>query len=63
VSRANSICDQWQAGAGPLADAKLTPYRAIKRALTFLHSGSMAVVIGVGGLGRLALELPRVVAP
>jgi alcohol dehydrogenase, propanol-preferring len=45
--------------AAPLSDAALTPYHAIKRALPLLHPGSTAVVIGVGGLGHLAVQILR----
>jgi propanol-preferring alcohol dehydrogenase len=45
--------------AAPLADAGLTPYHAVKRALRDLSPGSAAVVIGVGGLGHVAVQLLR----
>jgi propanol-preferring alcohol dehydrogenase len=45
--------------AAPLADAALTPYHAVKRALRDLRPGSAAVVIGVGGLGHVAVQLLR----
>ncbi|HEX6997219.1 MAG TPA: NAD(P)-dependent alcohol dehydrogenase [Gammaproteobacteria bacterium] len=51
------------AKAAPLSDAALTPYHAIKRALPRLHAGSTAVVIGIGGLGHMAIQLLRVLAP
>jgi propanol-preferring alcohol dehydrogenase len=51
------------AKAAPLSDAALTPYHAIKRALPQLNAGSTAVVIGVGGLGHMAIQLLRVLAP
>jgi propanol-preferring alcohol dehydrogenase len=51
------------AKAAPLSDAALTPYHAIKRALPHLHAGGTAVVIGVGGLGHMAIQLLRVLAP
>jgi propanol-preferring alcohol dehydrogenase len=44
--------------AAPLADAALTPYHAIRRALP-LSPGATAVVIGVGGLGHTAVQLLR----
>ncbi|WP_224242002.1 NAD(P)-dependent alcohol dehydrogenase [Hyalangium gracile] len=47
----------------PLVDAALTPYHAIKRALPQLVPGSTAVVIGVGGLGQMAVQLLRAVSP
>jgi propanol-preferring alcohol dehydrogenase len=51
------------AKAAPLSDAALTPYHAIKRALPHLHPDSTAVVVGVGGLGHMAVQLLRVLAP
>jgi alcohol dehydrogenase, propanol-preferring len=45
--------------AAPLADAALTPYHAVKRALRDLRPGSAAVIIGVGGLGHVAVQLLR----
>src|SRR5690625_1233286 len=43
----------------PLTDAGLTPYHAIKRSLRWLYAGSTTVVIGVGGLGHVAIQLLR----
>jgi propanol-preferring alcohol dehydrogenase len=51
------------AKAAPLSDAALTPYHAIKRALPHLHAGATVVVIGVGGLGHMAVQLVRALAP
>jgi propanol-preferring alcohol dehydrogenase len=51
------------ASAAPLSDAALTPYHAIKRALPHLHADTTVVVIGVGGLGHMAIQLLRVLAP
>jgi propanol-preferring alcohol dehydrogenase len=51
------------AKAAPLGDAALTPYHAIKRALPNLHGESTVVVLGVGGLGHMAIQLLRVLAP
>jgi propanol-preferring alcohol dehydrogenase len=45
--------------AAPLTDAGLTTYTAIKPALPWLVPGSTAVVIGVGGLGLLAVQFLR----
>jgi propanol-preferring alcohol dehydrogenase len=45
--------------AAPLTDAGLTTYTAIKPALPTLVPGSTAVVIGVGGLGLLAVQFLR----
>jgi propanol-preferring alcohol dehydrogenase len=43
--------------AAPLTDAGLTPYRAVKRVLPKLTPDSSVVVIGVGGLGYLAVQI------
>lgn len=46
--------------AAPLADAGLTPYHAIKRALPSLAGGGRsALVIGLGGLGLVAVQILR----
>ena len=44
------------ADAAPLTDAGLTSYHAVKRCLPLLTPDTAAVVIGVGGLGHLAVE-------
>jgi propanol-preferring alcohol dehydrogenase len=49
--------------AAPLTDAALTPYHAIKRSLHKLVPGSHAVVIGVGGLGHMAVQILAAVSP
>ncbi len=51
------------AKAAPLSDAALTPYHAIRRALPHLNADSTVVVLGVGGLGHMAIQLLRVLAP
>jgi len=45
--------------AAPLTDAGLTPYHAVNRARHLLTPGNTAVVIGVGGLGHLAIQILR----
>jgi alcohol dehydrogenase, propanol-preferring len=57
------IGDLDPAVAAPLADAALTPYHAIRRALGLLRPGAAAVVIGVGGLGHVAVQLLRALSP
>ena len=47
----------------PLSDAALTPYHAIQSALPLLSPGTWALVIGVGGLGHMAVQLLRAVSP
>ena len=49
--------------AAPLSDAALTPYHAIKRSLHLLVPGSTAVVVGVGGLGHMAVQILRALSP
>lgn len=49
--------------AAPLTDAALTPYHAVKRSLELLVPGSTAVVIGVGGLGHMAVQILRALSP
>ncbi|MDW7982992.1 MAG: NAD(P)-dependent alcohol dehydrogenase [Thermomicrobium sp.] len=43
----------------PLADAGLTAYRAAKRAARSLPPDGWGVVIGIGGLGHIALQVLR----
>lgn len=43
----------------PLADAGLTAYRAAKRAARIVPPDGWAVVIGIGGLGHIALQVLR----
>jgi propanol-preferring alcohol dehydrogenase len=45
--------------AAPLTDAGLTPYHAIKRCLPQLRPNGTAVVIGVGGIGHMAVQILR----
>ncbi len=45
--------------AAVLADAGLVPYHSINATRDLLRPGSTAVVVGVGGLGRFAVELLR----
>lgn len=46
--------------AAPLSDAGLTPYHAIKKSLPVLQKGGATVlVIGLGGLGQLAVQILR----
>jgi propanol-preferring alcohol dehydrogenase len=49
--------------AGPLDDAGLTPYHAIRTSMPWLEVGSVATVIGIGGLGHLAIQILRAVSP
>lgn len=48
--------------AAPLSDAALTPYHAIKRNLHKLEPGTAVVVIGVGGLGHMAVQILQAIS-
>jgi NAD+-dependent secondary alcohol dehydrogenase Adh1 len=48
------------AAAAPHADAGLTAYHAVKKLVPRLVPGTTAAVIGVGGVGHIALQLLRV---
>ena len=43
----------------PLADAGLTAYHAIKKALPLLYPGTTCAVIGAGGLGHIGIQCLR----
>ena len=45
------------AQAAPLTDAGLTPYHAVQVSGELLQPGATCVVIGVGGLGHLAIQI------
>jgi len=45
------------AQAAPLTDAGLTPYHAIQVSRDLLQPGATCVVIGVGGLGHMAIQI------
>ncbi len=45
--------------AAPLSDAALTPYHAIKSAMPWLTPDASVLVIGVGGLGHMAVQILR----
>lgn len=49
--------------AAPLSDAALTPYHAVKLALDKLIPGTSVLVIGVGGLGHMAVQIVRALSP
>ncbi|MFT4102434.1 MAG: NAD(P)-dependent alcohol dehydrogenase [Burkholderiaceae bacterium] len=49
--------------AAPLSDAALTPYHAIKAALPWLRPGADVLLIGVGGLGHMAVQLLKTLSP
>jgi alcohol dehydrogenase, propanol-preferring len=45
--------------AAPLADAGVTPWRAVQRASAWLKPGARVLLIGLGGLGQFALQYLR----
>jgi propanol-preferring alcohol dehydrogenase len=45
--------------AAPLADAGITPYRAVRRVRPWLEGGARVLVIGCGALGQFALQYLR----
>ena len=47
--------------AAPLADAGVTPYRAVRRAEPWLTPGARVFLIGCGALGQFALQFLRLV--
>lgn len=47
----------------PLSDAALTPYHAIKAALPLLTPDATVLVLGVGGLGHMAVQILRALTP
>lgn len=51
------IGDLDMAQAAPLTDAGLTPYHAINSTRRGLRAGGTCVVIGVGGLGHMAVQI------
>jgi propanol-preferring alcohol dehydrogenase len=49
--------------AAPLSDAALTPYHAIKAAMPRLTPDASVLVIGVGGLGHMAVQILQALTP
>ena len=49
--------------AAPLADAGVTPYRAVRRIAPRLDPDSTVMVIGAGGLGQFALQYVKLLTP
>jgi propanol-preferring alcohol dehydrogenase len=45
--------------AAPLTDAALTPYHAIRRSWPKLTPDSFIVIIGIGGLGHMAVQIAK----
>ena len=57
ASRLLHVGDLDLAQAAPLTDAGLTPYHAIELARPELRPGTYCVVIGIGGLGHMAVQI------
>lgn len=57
ASRLLPVGDLELTQAAPLTDAGLTPYHAIELARDELRPGTSCVVIGIGGLGHMAVQL------
>lgn len=49
--------------AAPLTDAALTPYRAIMKVMSKLGPGKRLGIIGIGGLGHMALQIAKALTP
>jgi NAD+-dependent secondary alcohol dehydrogenase Adh1 len=47
----------------PLADAGLTAYHAIRKAVPLLYPGTRCVVIGAGGLGHIGIQCLKAMVP
>lgn len=43
----------------PLADAGITAYRAVRKAVSLCRPGTKALLIGMGGLGHIGIQLLR----
>ena len=51
------------AGLAGLADAGLTAYHAVRKAIPALGPGSTAVAVGAGGLGHIAIQCLKAMTP
>jgi NAD+-dependent secondary alcohol dehydrogenase Adh1 len=51
------------ADVAALADAGLTAYHAVKKAVPLLHPGTKALIIGAGGLGHIGIQALRALTP
>jgi len=47
----------------PYADAGITAYHAVKKAIPYCYPGTTAVVVGIGGLGHFGVQLMKVMTP
>jgi NAD+-dependent secondary alcohol dehydrogenase Adh1 len=64
-ARACVKLDPWlqPAAVAALADAGLTAYHAVKKAVPLLYPGTTVVVIGAGGLGHIAIQSLAALTP
>src|SRR6266542_321196 len=51
------------ADVAALADAGLTAYHAVRKAVPLLYPGTKAVLIGAGGLGHIGIQALRALTP
>jgi NAD+-dependent secondary alcohol dehydrogenase Adh1 len=51
------------ADVAPLADAGLTAYHAIRKAVPMLYPGTRVAVIGAGGLGHIGIQCLKAMVP
>lgn len=49
--------------AAPLTDAALTPYRAVKKVMAKLGPGKRLGLVGIGGLGHMAIQIAKALTP
>ena len=45
--------------SAPLGDAGISSYAAVRRVRPYLMGGASIVIIGVGGLGQMAVQIAR----
>ena len=51
------------ADVAALADAGITAYHAVRKAIPLLYPGTTCVVIGAGGLGHIGIQVMRALSP
>ena len=61
VIKIDDALEPWD--VAPLADAGLTAYHAIKKAVPLLYPGTTCVVIGAGGLGHIGIQCLKAMVP
>jgi propanol-preferring alcohol dehydrogenase len=58
-----SLGDLDPVNAGPLSDAGLTAYRAVKKAVKVMNPCDYILITGIGGLGGFAVNIAKLLAP